>query len=401
MNTQHQRMNAALLIAPIVLSLSYFSAHGSPAQAAEPTDHYRKAQEYLHANKPDLAIPEFIAAIADNANNVEAQANLGVLLFFNADYNGAAPHLRAALTLKPDLWKVRSLLGMSEKRIGESADARKDLESAFEHLDDLKVRVQTGLELVEIYSQSGDMTKAASLAAEMRELDPTNIQVLYTAYRVFSNMASESMLSLALVAPESAQMHQIMAQELVRKGDYTKAIDNYRQAIAEDPTLPGAHLELAQTLEMSPNASEQSQAAAEYSAAIAANRFDEQSEFRLGRIAAKQYNLKDAKEHYSRALALQPADADVLTGLAKIESALNNSEKAMSLLQRSIQLDPTSAQSHYLLSSLYRAAGRSADASREIQEYLKYKNLHQELVNTFKQMRLPLPKGDSADAENQ
>jgi Flp pilus assembly protein TadD len=44
------------------------------------------------------------------------QGNLGVLLFFQGNYNDAISPLRAALKLQPALWKIEALLGMAEKR---------------------------------------------------------------------------------------------------------------------------------------------------------------------------------------------------------------------------------------------------------------------------------------------
>jgi hypothetical protein len=47
------------------------------------------------------------------------------------------------------------------------------------------------------------------------------------------------MLTLALTAPASAQMHQIMARELARHAENDTAIANYREAIKIDPHLLG------------------------------------------------------------------------------------------------------------------------------------------------------------------
>jgi Tfp pilus assembly protein PilF len=77
---------------------------------------------------------------------------------------------------------------------------------------------------------------------------------------------------------------------------------------------------------------------------------------------------------------------------------MGDKDKAVSMLERSIQLDPTIPENHFLLSSLYRAAGKSSDASREVQEYLKYKKINEKLQSTFKEMRLPPPKGDTSNA---
>ena len=95
-----------------------------------------------------------------------------------------------------------------------------------------------------------------------------------------------------------------------------------------------------------------------------------------------------------------PDDAVALTGLAGVLIAQQQPAKALPLLERAVQSDPTSATAHFRLSTLYRNAGRTADAKRELNEYLKYKKMHANLSVIFKQMRLPTTKDttESSDA---
>jgi len=77
--------------------LLYFRAHlpflrQAPGHQQEVDTRMNKAQGYLREKRPDLAIPEFKAIIALDPDNVNARANLGVLLFFQGDYANAAPH---------------------------------------------------------------------------------------------------------------------------------------------------------------------------------------------------------------------------------------------------------------------------------------------------------------------
>jgi Flp pilus assembly protein TadD len=59
------------------------------------------------------------------------------------------------------------------------------------------------------------------------------------------------MLALSLAAPDSAQMHQLMAHEAARQGNTHAAVEEYRKAIAINPHLPGVHFELAELLNSS------------------------------------------------------------------------------------------------------------------------------------------------------
>jgi tetratricopeptide (TPR) repeat protein len=362
--------------------------------------HNRQAQQDLKENRADLASAELRAIVALDPNNVDARGNLGVMLFFQGDYADAIPQLRAALKLQPGLWKIEALLGMSEKRTSDAQGALDDLEKAFPKLQEEKIRIEAGMELIEIYNGSGDLDKAAGIVSVLRGSYPTNVDVLYASYRIYSDLAGESMLSLSMAAPDSARMHQVMAHEMARQGDTEAAIRNYREALSLAPQLPGLHFELAEVLHASSSATEKQEAEGEYKAALAVNPFDEESERRLGEIAAERGDQKEAYAYYSRALQLKPDDAEANIDLAKILTSMEQPEKAVALLQRAIQLDPTIAVAHYRLSILYRNAGRTADAQRELEAFRKYKQMKEKLRGVYHEMRLKTTdvKPDETDA---
>jgi len=271
----------------VVLCLGLLAcfSQSSPSRQQQIESHNRQAAEYLKQNRPDLAVPEFRAIVALDPNNVDARGNLGTVMFFQGDYTSAIPELRAALKLRPTLWKTQSLLGIAEKRTGDISGARRDLEKAFPNVQEEKIRIETGMELIEIDSGRGDLDKAAALVSELRKLEPTNEAVLYTAYRIYSDLANESLLSLSVVDPNSARMQQAMAHELAKRGSAAEAIEHYRAALKIDPKLPGLHFELADMLRTLSTAEGREEAEQEYKAALGANPFDEQSECRLGDIA--------------------------------------------------------------------------------------------------------------------
>ncbi len=354
----------------------------------EIASHARQAQVFLRENKPDLAIPEFRAIAALDPSNIDAQGNLGVLLFFQGDYAQAISPLRKALALQPKISKIEVLLGMAEKRTGDYSAARADLVKAFPEIKEEKIKIEAGMELIELYSASSELEKAAGIVDSLAALYSTDPQVLYTSYRIHSDLAAQSMLSLSMVAPNSALMHQLMAHELAMRGETDAAIANYREALKLDPKLPGIHFELAEILKTFGAKDRQDEAKKEYEAALAVNKFDEKSESRLGEIAYREGNLQQALAHYSRAVELQPNDADADVGLAKVLAEMKQPGKATELLERSVSLDPTNDVAHYRLGMLYRQSGRTSDSAHEFAEYKKYKEMKDKLDSLYRDMHV-------------
>lgn len=394
MNLQRQLLLAAVL----VVAAPMFSQEPKERQD-QIALHARNAQQFLQAKRPDLALPELRKLIDLDPSNVDAHANLGVLLFFKGEYADAAPQLRAALKAQPELWKIQGLLGMCETRTGESTGARHDLETAFPHMDGDKSQIEVGRELIDNYSSTGDLDKAATIVTTLRSQNPEDIGLLYTAYRLYSDLTAEAMLSLSMLAPHSAQMHQVMAHELTKQNDKAGAISQYREALRLNPSLPGLHFELAEALNSSQSDGSEQEAAIEYKAALAVNSADEKAECRLGEIAARHGDLAESLDHYQRAAQMQPQDSEAAMGLAKALASLKQPEKALPLLQHAVEVDPTSALAHFRLSNLYRQMGRPADAKRELVQYQKYKQMREQLGEIYRQMRLEPSKQEATETD--
>src|SRR5579862_9365524 len=96
---------ALLLIAAPTMQIV---AQTSSDKKAEIEQHSQMVQQYLREQRPDLAIPELQKLVELDPDNADAHANLGVLLFFRNNFKDAIPQLRAALQVKPDLWKIEA-----------------------------------------------------------------------------------------------------------------------------------------------------------------------------------------------------------------------------------------------------------------------------------------------------
>lgn len=386
--------------AVIALSLCVIPsfAQGARSRQVEIASHSRKAQLYLNQHQPELAAREYQAVVALDPKNADARGNLGILLFFQKDYADAVPQLSAALRLKPDMWRIQALLGQGETRLGDEAAARRDLEAAFPHVEEAQIKIDVGRDLIDIYSASGELDKAATTISALLRAEPGNPGLLYAAYRIYSDLAEAAIGGLSAAAPNSGQMHQAMAHELFRERDIPGAIANFRKAIAIDTNLPGIHFELAETLRMSADPKQRADAEQEYKLALEKNGRNEKAMARLGDIAEVRNDLDGAAAYYKQALGLAPEDAEAEIGMAKVDAERNDNAAAAALLEHVIRADPSNLVAHYRLSAVYRSLGRSEDARRQIEEYQKYTAMKEKMEEDYQSKQLDTPPGEAPEA---
>jgi hypothetical protein len=61
----------------------------------------------------------------------------------------------------------------------------------------------------------------------LRRLRPTDPDILYTAQRIYSDLADEAMVSIAMTAPQSARTHQLMAHQLARSTPSSRNVPSW------------------------------------------------------------------------------------------------------------------------------------------------------------------------------
>jgi tetratricopeptide (TPR) repeat protein len=358
-----------------------------PSHAAEVHNHLRRAAEYLKANDPNSAVKEFDAVLAIDPKNAEAYANLGVIAFFQRDYQKASPDLRKALAIDPSLIKTQALLGICLDRMGDPS-ARGLLEKSFSNLKDKPLRLQVGLELARLYEQQGETGATASMMQSLVDLDPDNVEVLFMAQRVYSGLADDTLNKLAVLAPGSARMQQVIAEYSVNNANLKGAIEHYRKALEIDSRLSGMHYELAEAiLESSPNdPAAQAEAEKELTTAIAIEGDSAKVQCELGRIAFLRSDLPGAHEHYTQAFAINPNDAGAQLGLGEILMSLEKPQDARKYLEMAIQSDPLNGEARYRLALAYRRLQMPQEAEAQMHLFQEIKKTKDQVRVLYRQM---------------
>ena len=350
--------------------------------------HYQKAQEALRAKQDAIAIREFRAILRLDPGNASAHANLGVIAFAEKDYVQACQEFQAALKLQPSLWNARAFLGMSELRLGHRAQAQPLLEESFKNVQDGSLKTKVGMDLITLYYQSKDLNQAVDVVRVLARIRPEAPDVLYTAYRTYSDLAARSLSALAQVAPDSAEMHQILAQALASQDNFPGAMAQYRKALETDPQLPGVRSELGQViLANSQEEPARKEAEKEFALALAADPTNADSEYMLGEIEWLRSNPQGALERYSHALLFRPDFVDAHIAAGKALTSLGRPAEALAHLLEAVRLDPQNEVAHYRLAQAHRRLGREPDTEREEATFRKLRDSHEPVRTLFEQVQ--------------
>jgi len=349
--------------------------------------HLRNGEAALAASRPDEAEREFRAALELDSNNVRAHADMGTAEWMRGDCGAARSDLRVAFNASPTLINVEGLLGICEKRLGDPGAAT-HLEAAFAQLEDAKLRMEVGVELGDLYYQRGDMEHVVPVVCELVALNPENTDILFFAQHVYQEMADETMNKLALLAPASARMQQVIAEHLINAGDLNGAAEHYRQALRIDPSLPGAHFELGEAvIEAAPqDSAAQAEGRKQLETALRIDGESARIECELGRVVDLQGQSDLALAHYERAYALNPKEVEAQMGISRILMKQDKPQLALRYLSEAVEQDPLNAEAHYHYARALKALHRNDEAQRETEVFETVRRAQENVKNLYRQM---------------
>ena len=383
-----------------VISLICPAQGQSTSKPSEVRAYLSRAEAALRANDTSTAEREFRAVLSLDPGNAEANANLGILAYARRDYESARGDFRKALDTQPTLVKAEALLGLCERRTGDPT-ATKHLENSFSKLQDTKLRTQVGMELVGIYYAAGESEHAVAVTQKLVDSNPEDPDVLYAAQRLYNELADATLSKLAIIAPNSARMQQVIAERLINAGDLPSAIDHYQQALQLNPHLPGIRYELAQAILESSRFDSKTQAAATLKAEEAQRLEGDTAslECLLARVASLGNNESEANDHYRQALKLDPGNTEAQIGLARMLMATNQFAEARKLLEMAIDSDPLNNTAHYRLAMVDKKLGLENEAQKEARLAREIKTTRDNVQRLYLEMHKQTPPEPAGQEE--
>jgi Flp pilus assembly protein TadD len=339
-------------------------------QENEMVQHAKRAQAAIASNDNESAVRELNAMLRLDPANVDAHANLGMVRFTQGQFNEAKTQFEAALMRSPRLWSAKAFLGMCEFRLGRAEHGRTLIEEALPKVNDAALRRQSGIELVNYYVAAKMPERASTVLKLLQQADPHDPEILYMAYRVYSDAATLALKNLAAAGPDTPYIHAVLGQNYVSQDQFAKAEQEFRRAIELGPRLLGLHYQLGQALFSQARTEEnRKQAETAFLEELALNPTDGPTVYKLGEIAAERSDYAAAKNRFEQALALRPDLAEAHLGLGRILELEGDLRGAAQQLEAAVHLTPDDKIVHYRLARLLRTQGREADADREMAEF--------------------------------
>ncbi len=347
-----------------------------------------EAQAALQAHNAVQAKQMFEAVLKLDPGNVEAQANLGVMAFFRGDCAAAERYFRGAIQGDAGLTKMKALLSVCEMKLGQP-QAEADMEGAFQQLKDPKLKARLGIQLANLYYERGDLERTARVLQQLLAMQPDNVNYLFFAQRVYSELANGTLNKLAVLAPGSARMEQLIAERLINDGDAKDATNHYEKALQIDPRLPGVHFELAEALmQTDPNdPATQAKAMTQLEQAKQSDGDSANAECELARIALLQSHPDKALAAYQGAYRMDPDNSAAAMGIATILEQRGENQQALAYLRKAVKEDPFSTKSNYKLFLLYKKMHMADAANRQLKLFINVRATKDKVKSVYREMQ--------------
>jgi predicted Zn-dependent protease len=260
----------------------------------------------------------------------------------------------------------REALSLAES--GRCTEALPILKRNTQSLPDKQLRYLAAFATVRCGMSVNDTAAVvASLALLQRDF-PDDPEVLYTAARIYSQLADRAAKDLAERFPKSPQVGKLSAQALESKQMWKEAIEAYRSILAQDPKAQGIHFRIASILlDTSASAESVAEAKKELDAELEINPKSASAVFALGEIARRAGTWEEAIKLFSRAAQLDAGFLEAYFGQGISLNAAGKHADAIAPLERYVKGVPEDPAGHYQLAIAYSRTGNKAGADRELQ----------------------------------
>lgn len=285
------------------------------AVAADPKDygaHFHLALSYSLLEKDPQAIAEYKTVLDLQPGLYEAEMNLGMLLLRTGDATGAIPHLKFAVTKKPQQFRPAILLADALSATGALPEAEAAYRTAIALQAD---SAPAHMGLARVIARQGRLTEAEPLLRKAIALDPSRKDLLLELAAEYEakNQPAEA-IAIYRDFAENPAAQERMGALMLQSGRAEDAIPALESAVAKSPTAAN-RIALAQAYARM----KQPEKAAPLAAQVVATA-PKDLDLRLfyARLLRDQRKLAEAAQQFFAATQIKPDSIEAWNELAAV-----------------------------------------------------------------------------------
>lgn len=343
--------------------------------ALQISKHYHRVNRLVEAEKGYRQI------LAAQSNHTEALYGLGVVMQRQGEYQAAQDLFNKLIEVQPNHPKAWFSLGNIYQFQNQLVDAERAFQQAL-NLQPESSAIASAIyhNLGYTFQLQGKWEKAIACYQKARELQPDCLEaevIWANALYAQGKLSSQQLKDYAV-------KNNDLGNKRLQAGDFSVAIEYYRQAVSLNPELAEAHYHLGLALQKQ-SENNYSEAIACYQKAIELQPNYVEAEVSLGNLLHIQGKLSSqqqadlaiknnelgneclqegynrlAIEYYRQAIALNPdwSEAHYHLGLALEQQNTNNYREAIACYQKAIELQPNYLKAEVSLANLLHTQGQ-------------------------------------------
>ena len=213
--------------------------------------------------------------------------------------------------------------------------------------------------------QVGEYQSALKILDSLPPAKKRDSEAAYWRARCYEKLATAAYFRLYQADPNSFRVHELLGDLAVARNDDTKAIEEYRAALALNANAPNLHYSLGHVLWKDLVVPE---ARVELEAELKMNPRHAGALHDLGDSYLLEHHPETALPYLVRALQANPENPDIHRDLGTAYVQLKDYAKAESEYKIGLAGDQDGSV-HYKLAKVYQSLGKKAEADREFATY--------------------------------
>jgi len=360
------------------LAFTAFAMHaqsGDDEVTPEVQQLYAQAKAAQQRNDTAVAIEKYRAMIKLAPHLAAAYNNLGMLYFNEHDYEHAAEVLEHGLKLHQSMSTAAAMLGMSYYQLGMNEKAEPLMRAAVKAnpKDD-----QAEMMLAHVLIKLSKYDEATQTLNHFLSRNPKDQEAWYLLGKSYLQMSQDALKKINEIDSNSVVAHEISGEIDESMHNYDSALVEYKKAVDMAPQQPDTHMHMANAYWL---IGKWESAQTEFKAELAIDPNNCEARWKLANamLEANDSN-EDALSQLNQSISHCPTLMQARVDRARALIRLGKQSDAFPDLKMAEKESPAEPTIHFLLASVYRAAGKSADAQQEMQTYSRLQREAREAV---------------------